>query len=153
MICLLITTQVIFNFISRVAGTAVNLTIPSYSEIAGYMLASASFLALSYTLMKGGHIRVTLFIKPLNRPLRLFIELLCLAFAFGFSIFASYYMVNLARQSFRFGDLSSGILAIPIWIPQSILSAGLIVLAIALADLFVQTLRRGEPAIQNTESL
>lgn len=152
-ICLLVTSQVVLNLVSRLAGTAFNVTIPSYSSISGYMLACASFLAMSYTLMKGGHIRVTLFIGRFNSPLRLAAELFSLALAFSFSGFATYYMINLTRQSLRFGDLSSGMLAIPIWIPQSVVSFGLVVLTIALADLFVQTIQRGEPAIQSKEVL
>lgn len=152
-ICLLVTTQVVFNLISRLAGTSLNLTIPSYTEISGFMLAGASFLAMSYTLMKGGHIRVTLFIGFLDRRLRLLSELFSLALGLGFAAFAGFYMINLTRQSLRFGDLSSGIVAIPIWIPQSVVSFGLIALTVAFADLLIQTIQRGEPAIVNKETM
>ncbi len=40
----------------------------------------------------------------------------------------------MTHDSWRFGDLSPGLLAVPIWIPQSVMLAGLTILTIAFVD-------------------
>lgn len=66
LICLLVTTQVVLNLIAKIWGASVSFTIPSYADFASYFLAASSFLALSYTFMRGGHIRVTLLFNMLG---------------------------------------------------------------------------------------
>ena len=145
--------QVAFNIITRLRLLEASLTIPSYADISGYLLAAASFLALAYALTRGGHIRVTLVLNAGGPRLRHAADLFSLAVCGAISGVAVWYMANLNYQSFRFGDKSPGILAIPIWIAQIPLTLGLAVLTIAFADLFMRTLRSGEPLpeIQQTE--
>ena len=139
LICLVVTLQVIFNFITKLFGTSVALTIPSYAEFAGFFLAAASFLALAYTLNKGGHIRVTLVLQFLPQKARLVFEVAGLFVCAITAIYATWFMGKLALDSYSFGDMSPGIIAIPLWIPQSSLVIGLGVFAIALTDLTIST--------------
>lgn len=152
-ICLLVTTQVMLNLVTKYGSFDVNLTIPSYADFAGYMLAASTFLALPYTLTRGGHIRVTMVLKVMPAGLRVASEVLCLALAAAVAGFASYYMYLLTHESYEFGDMSSGIVAIPLYIPQSTVLAGLVLLTVALVDLTVQTVRSGWPVLvqMNTE--
>ena len=78
-ICLLVSTQVLFNLITRFGGGSVNLTIPSYGDFAGYFLAASSFLALAYTLTRGGHIRVNLMLTRLPSRAQWLAEILSLS--------------------------------------------------------------------------
>lgn len=152
-ICLLVTAQVVLNLVTKYGPFDVNLTIPSYADFAGYMLAASSFLALAYTLTRGGHIRVTMVLNAMPARLRLVSESLCLALGAAIAGFASYYMYLLTHESYEFGDMSSGIIAIPLYIPQSAVLAGLVILTIALVDLTLQTVRAGRPVLvqMNTE--
>ena len=137
-ICLLVCSQVVFNLITRLAGGSVNLTIPSYADFAGYFLAASSFLALAYTLRQGGHIRVNLVLTRLPITARLVAEIFSITVCTAISFFATFHMAKLCLESFEFGDLSPGIIAIPLWIPQSSVLLGLAILTIALIDcLFV----------------
>jgi TRAP-type C4-dicarboxylate transport system permease small subunit len=140
LICLLVSMQVIFNLITKLFGTSVALTIPSYAEFAGFFLAAASFLALAYTLTRGGHIRVTLILQFLPKTARLVFEVIGLALSAATAIYATYFMARLMYESYKFGDLSPGIIAMPLWIPQMSLVLGLAILAIALLDLTISTL-------------
>ena len=137
-ICILVFAQVIFNIVDRtsslVTGTAIGLSIPSYADFTGYFLANASFFALAFTLREGGHIRVTLFIQHVPSRLRRLIEYWCVGLAAAVSIYFTWYMGLLVVESFVFNDMSSGMIPVPIWIPQSGMLAGLIVLSIALVD-------------------
>jgi TRAP-type C4-dicarboxylate transport system permease small subunit len=102
-------------------------------------------MALAYALTRGGHIRVTLVLTFAPERVRFIADLFSLALCGLISAAAVYFMASLNYQSFRFGDKSPGILAIPIWIAQLPLTIGLAVLTIAFADLFVRTLHEGKP--------
>ncbi len=137
-ICLLVVCQVILNLIDRMStlltGAAIGLTIPSYADFTGFFLAAASFLALAHTLRQGGHIRVTLIISHLNKRLRHVFEIWCLLLATSVTTYFSWYTFTLTRESFIYNDLSPGMVAVPIWIPQLAMLLGLIILSIALFD-------------------
>ena len=149
LICVLVCTQVTFNIITKVGLFGLNLTIPSYADFAGYFLATSSFLALAYTLQKGGHIRVTLLTSAVGDRFRFVLEIFALAISAGATLFAVFYMARLTRDSLEFGDVSSGIIAIPLYIPQVAVLVGLAIFAIALLDLLIQTILAGRPVIEN----
>lgn len=146
-ICLIVAAQVTLNLVARIGGPGWSLTIPSYADFSGYLLATASFLALAHTLRAGGHVRVTLLVHNLPRPARLACEAAALALALAASLYGLYYLVALVEESHRFGDRSHGIVSIPLWAPQSVVAAGLGVFCIALADTLVETLRAGGPVL------
>ena len=53
----------------------------SLAEIAGYLLAAASFLALAGTLKGGAHIRVTMLLSAFSESRRRYLEILAFAVA------------------------------------------------------------------------
>ena len=138
LICAVVMAQVVLNLIDKIArmatGSAIGLTIPSYADFTGFFLAAASFLALAYTLREGGHIRVTLFLSSLRSPLRRVFEFWCVGAAAAMTLYFTWYMALLVHESFVYNDLSPGMIAVPIWIPQSSMLIGLAVLSIALMD-------------------
>ncbi len=138
-ICILVSTQVLFNVVTRFSGGSVNLTIPSYGDFAGYFLAASSFLALAYTLTRGGHIRVNLVLTRLPSRAQWIAEILSLSICTALSAYVTFYIAKLCMESHEFGDLSSGIIAVPLWIPQSVVLLGLAILTIALTDCLYRT--------------
>jgi len=152
-ICILVFAQVILNIVDRlsslITGSAIGLSIPSYADFTGFFLAAASFFALAFTLREGGHIRVTLFIQNVSPGLRRLIEFWCIGLATAVTIYFAWYMGLLVLESYEFNDLSSGMIAVPLWIPQSGMLAGLIVLSIALVDEFFSLLSGDDPSYQN----
>lgn len=151
LICLVVAAQVVLNLITKIFGAAYSMTIPSYADFAGFSLAAASFLALAYTLKAGGHIRVTLLLQTFRDTPRFWSELFSLALGATLSGFATFYMIRLNFESHDYGDLSHGIIAIPLWIPQLATSAGLLMLTIAFVDLFVSTIIAGKPVLENMD--
>lgn len=149
-ICLIVVCQVMLNLLDRlstlVRGTAFGLTIPSYSDFTGFMLAAASFLALAYTLREGDHIRVVLLTSRLPRKLYGIVEGWCISAALFISLYFTWYTAGLTYESFSYHDLSSGMIAVPIWIPQIFMLLGLVILSIALVDELVTLLRGGVPS-------
>jgi TRAP-type C4-dicarboxylate transport system permease small subunit len=149
-ICVVVLLQVGANAIDRIAewttGAPVGLVVPSYAEFAGFFLAASSFLALAYTLRHGGHVRVSLLVRRFTGATRRAFELWCSGFAALLCGYFAYFTVRLMIESWRFGDLSPGLIPVPLWIPQTSIALGLIVLAVALVDEFVTVLRGGEAA-------
>ena len=126
-------------------GSAIGLTIPSYADFTGFFLAAASFLALAQTLRQGGHIRVTLVISHLPPGLRHILEIWCLMLTSGVTVYFSWYTFSLVHESFIYNDLSPGMVAVPLWIPQAAMLLGLVILAIALLEELIDGLRGKKP--------
>lgn len=128
-----------------------DFVILSLAEISGYLLAAASFLALAPTLKAGVHIRVTMAIGVLNEPMRRVAEF----FAFGLAAIAAGYMTwhfaNFAYVSFRFNEVSSGVVRVPLCFPQAVMALGALVLTIALVDELVVLATRGRPSFRAAE--
>ena len=148
-ICLTVLVQVVFNIIDKLAvavgGEAIGLVLPSYAEITGYFLAAATFFALAGTFRNGVHIRVTLVIRHLPALWSRWIEGWCCAIGLAASAYFAFWAANLALESWQFGDLSPGIIPIPIWIPQLPMALGLVCLAAAFADALFQIIGGSEP--------
>lgn len=152
-ICLLVSTQVFLNLVTKVLGTGASYSIPSYADFAGYFLASSSFLALAYTLTRGGHIRVTLVLGRLPAKSRWISELFSLLVATGVTVFVLWHMVELAHSSYIYEDASPGMVVIHLWIPQSVVCVGLLILSIALVDSLIQTIIKKTPVITQQETI
>ena len=150
LIGLLVLCQVLLNAIDRLSslltGSAIGLTIPSYADFTGFFLAAASFLAMAHTLREGGHIRVTLLITQFGPKLQRAFEVWCLLLAAATAAYFTWYTFSLVRESFTYHDLSAGMVAVPLWIPQAAMLLGLAVLTVALGDELVRVLR-GKPPV------
>src|SRR5581483_8691855 len=101
--------------------TLFGILVPSAPEIAGYCMAASAFLALSYTFRNGGHVRVSLLLYQLGPKLRLKAEFVCLTVAMLLSAFFLFYLVDMTLETYKVGEVSSGVIAIPLVIPQTIL--------------------------------
>jgi TRAP-type C4-dicarboxylate transport system permease small subunit len=143
----LIACLVLAQIVGRMAGVLV----PGADDLASYALVATSFLALAYTLKAGGHIRVALLLRRLwPRPRRL-AEVGALAIGTAITLYFVWFTIELAWLSWRFGDMSQGVLPIPLWLPQSVMAAGLIVFAVALIDELVLVLNGGLAGYQQAE--
>ncbi|MFP4126127.1 MAG: TRAP transporter small permease [Alphaproteobacteria bacterium] len=123
------------------------LTFPGATSYAGYCMAAASFFAFASALNHGAHIRVSLLLQAAGRYRR-WLELWCFAVA---SALMWYFVVHATRStlwSWRFGDVSQGQDATPLWIPQSAMVIGGTVFAIALTDHLVRVIRTGASGIR-----
>lgn len=155
LICALVVAQVVLNLGDKLLGAVLDaplgLSIPSYSDFAGLFLAAGTFFALAYTFHEGGHIRVSLVLQALGPRVNRACDVLCLLIALGFSVYFAWYMGLLTEESLRFGDKTTGIVPIPLWIPQTAMTCGLIALAIAVGDDLVRVLRGVAPAFRAAE--
>ena len=144
----LILTQVSLGLVDRifaVAGaSALGLAIPSYAEIAAYLLVAATFLGLSSTLVHEVHVRVTLFLGHAPEAVARAMNVACGLIGFGVSAFFLWRCTVLVHESWSFGDTSYGQVAIPLWMPQSTMVVGLAFLTLAFVDFTWRTLAAAE---------
>jgi len=154
-ICGMVLLQVGANLIDKIAalvtGEPIGLVIPSYADFTGFFLAAASFFALAHALRAGSHIRVTLLLHHLSAPHRRLVELWCVAVSAGLTAYFTVYMALLVQESVVYGDVSPGMVPVPLWLPQSAMALGLLVLTIALLDEFVTLLGGGVASYEGTE--
>ncbi|WP_333834184.1 TRAP transporter small permease [Rubrimonas sp.] len=106
---------------------------PGATDYAGYAMAGASFFGFAYALNHGAHIRVSLVLNLMGAR-RYWLELACFAIGAVISSYLAWYAVRAVRWSLRFGDVSQGLDRTPLWIPQSAMAAGAILLALAFWD-------------------
>jgi len=135
----------------QIVGRWFGLIIPSTEDFSGYLLAAASFLALAYTFRHGGHIRVTLLINLLPSSLQhrlMYLVLMLFAIIAGFG---AYHLSYLVYESWSFGELSQGYIAVPIWIPQLPMALGAVLFFIALIDDIVSSFLGHTPAFLGLE--
>lgn len=126
----------------RLAGlTPFGFIVPSIAEICGFLLAAASFLALAQALVSGAHIRVGMLVDRLPVSARRFTEAGVGLLAFGLALYATWSVGHLAWKSLAFNDVSYGIVPVPLWLPQGVMTLGLAILAIAVLDVTVRAWR------------
>ncbi len=113
------------------------------AEYSGYCMASASFFALAYTFVEGGHIRITLFLEKLSGYKKKIVEVWCLIVASFFSGYLAFYFTKMLLISFKFQERSEGADEILIWIPQSSVAVGSIIFFISVFHQLILKIKNG----------
>ncbi|MFT4725942.1 MAG: TRAP-type C4-dicarboxylate transport system permease small subunit [Granulosicoccus sp.] len=137
--------SIAITIILQVAGRFVGITIDS-TESAGFFLAGATFLGLAHTFRQGEHIRVTLVTRLATGQLARILNLWGVGVSIALLFYMTYWAFDLVYFSYKFNDISPGLLAVPFWIPQSVMAIGLLVLNIALIDELVSLIKGQEPS-------
>lgn len=147
MIAVIVFTQVSFNIIdagiAAVSGKSLGLLIPSYSLFSGYALGWATFLSLGLGFRRAVHIRVTLIEGRLPRVPRLITLTLVSIIGAVTATVIAWNFAHLTWESWVWGDRASGLVKLPLWVPQAGMCFGLIVFVIACLDTLIEMLRYG----------
>jgi TRAP-type C4-dicarboxylate transport system permease small subunit len=133
LICVLVLAQIV----ARMAGSMV----PSSDELAGYAMAASGFLGLPYALHRGAHIRVALLFKFLSARGNHWIEVFSTLLGLLICTYLAWYCALFTIESYQFHDVSSGMLPIPMWLPQTAMLLGTAILVVAMFDRLVAMLR------------
>lgn len=128
-----------------------DFVILSLAEISGYLLAAASFLALAPTLKAGAHIRVTMALGVMSAPLRRAAEFLAFALAACVAGYMTWNFAKFAYVSWRFDEVSSGVVQVQLAYPQAVMALGALVLTVALVDEVVMIAMCGRPSFRAAE--
>jgi TRAP-type C4-dicarboxylate transport system permease small subunit len=136
--------------LAQIVGRLFGILVPSANELAGFSMAAATFLALADTLGSGGHIRVSLVIQRLGGRVRRAVELWCLAVGTLLIGYFTAYAIVMVWESYDFGDVSPGLLPVPLWIPQLGMAVGLLAMAMIFLEELVHVWRGGVPVYEES---
>ena len=127
------------------AGRPLGINLPAGDDFASWCMAATAFLGLAHTFRHGEMIRVGLLIDRFEGKTRRAIEIFCLVVGTGFIAFFAWHAVVMNYQTWLFKDMSTGVVVVPLWIPQLGFSGGLVILLIAFVDELVHVLRGNDP--------
>ena len=140
-LCLIvILVLIVLQMLARWTGEV----FPGAPDYAGYAMAAASFLAFANALNKGSHIRVSILLNALNHRGRYILEIWCFAIGTAVAWYMTYFIYRMIGFALKFNDVSQGQDATPLWIPQSAILVGIVILAIALTDNLISLLLTGK---------
>jgi TRAP-type C4-dicarboxylate transport system permease small subunit len=142
----LVTTFAIMMVMS--VGRQFGLNIPAGDDFASWAMAAMAFLGLAHTFKRGEMIRVGLLLERLHGRTKQIAEIAALGVAAAFILYFTRHAVQMTYDSWRFNDQATGVLAIPLWIPQLGYSGGLVILSIALVDEMVNVIQGNRPTYE-----
>lgn len=117
------------------------------TDYAGYLMAASAFLAFAHALNRGAHVRIELFLSMLGRQRR-WGERICFALSTAIATWFAYHCCRQTYLSYVLNDVSQGLDATPIWIPQLAMALGASLLALAVADHALRLLLTGDHQIE-----
>jgi TRAP-type C4-dicarboxylate transport system permease small subunit len=125
---------IFFLMLALSAGRDVGINIPAGDDFAAWCMAALAFLSLAYTFKSGEIIRVGFVLDRLQGRSRRIAEILSLLTGSAILGFFAWHATRMTWDSYRFNDMSQGVVAVPLWIPQLGYAVGLVVLFIAFLD-------------------
>lgn len=135
-------------FVSMLATTIMResgLRTGGWEDVVSWLTAAAAFFGLAHTFKHGDFVRVELLMSNLKPAPRRALELFALLAG---TVFVGYLAVSTTayvHQSWVFGDMSGGLIVVPIWVPQLSFVFGSWLLFIAIVDELVLVLRGARP--------
>lgn len=122
-----------------------NKPIMGVDEGTGFLVVAIVMLGAAEALRRGDHIRIDLLVDHASPRLRWWLELWSLASVICFAallLVASWHTVRFSRA---FGAYSTGYLSIPMWIPQSTMVVGSVLLGLAALAVLLDRAGRRRP--------
>ncbi len=126
-------------------GRPLGIDIPSGDDFAAWSMAAMAFLGLAYTFKSGDMIRVGLLIDRFEGRTKQAVEILSLTIALGFTAFFAWHAIKFVNFSYMLNDRSTGVVSVPLWIPQLGYVSGLVLLTVALLDELIHVILGGTP--------
>ncbi len=135
---------IVLQMIARWTGSV----FPGATDYAGYCMAASAFFAFAYALNRGAHIRVSLLLNHMGRA-RAAGEIWCFTLGAIVSTYLAWYAVKGVWFSRQLNDISQGLDATPIWIPQLSMAIGSVLLAICFWDNLARQIFTGRHGIES----
>lgn len=124
------------------------ISLSGNDDLVSWMCAAAAFLPMAQAFRRGDFVRMLLVLDQLSPRRRRLAEIIALLIALVASATLAGWANYGVYESWRYEEMSIGLLVVPIWIPQLSFAIGTLVLLIAVVDELTTTLRGGKPAYQ-----
>lgn len=99
-------------------------------DVSLYLLIAAGFLGSAYALRSGSHFRMVIFADMLGPKVRRWADRITYLATFAFAVMMAWLTAGYVLDNYNAGFTSGTILDAPLWIPQSVMPIGAIVLAL-----------------------
>ena len=139
--------MIALTIVGQICGRFVGIAIDS-TETAGFSMAAMTFFGLAYTFRQGEHIRVTLFLRFASGSVKRALDLFAIGFCIIFMSYLTYWAFDFVYFSYKFDEISQGLLAIPFWIPRLSMALGSLIFLIAVIDEFLSVLKGDNPSYE-----
>lgn len=123
--------------LAQVGARFMGSQIPSADDFAAWCMAASVFLALPSTFLRGDHIRVTLLFGSVSPKLRFVMDVLSTVIAIVLLGWGVWYVGEYVYESYVYHDVSQGIIAVPLWIPQCAMLVGMSLMLMAFIERLV----------------
>lgn len=133
---LLMISEVAVRTLSNVFP-AVPASVPGAWEYSSYLMAASFTFGAAMTLRAGGHIRVSLVLARAKPQTRRILEIAAALGGTGLTAFLAYAMVRFTWGAFERGQTSISS-DTPLWIPESAVTFGIILLALQFLARLIQ---------------
>ncbi|MGJ7491793.1 TRAP transporter small permease [Variovorax sp. ZT4R33] len=129
-------------------GRQVNWHVSGLNDVVAWLCAAAAFLAMAHAFRHGDFVRVTLLLDSVGPKLRRILDVVCLLIASVSVAYLTYAATSFTWESYEFAEMATGLVVIPIWIPQATFVVGCWLLLIAMVDELVGVVRGEKPSYQ-----
>ncbi|MDR1508913.1 MAG: TRAP transporter small permease [Synergistaceae bacterium] len=102
-------------------------------ELARYLYVWQTWVASSYAVKRGRHLRITSLADKTSQKSRVVVEIAVLAIWLAFSIFLCYIASSLCRKIFNQGQVSSA-MGLPMWIAYLAVPTGTVLMSFRLVQ-------------------
>jgi TRAP-type C4-dicarboxylate transport system permease small subunit len=123
---------IVLVVLAQVGCRLLGIVTQGLDEVVAWLTAAACVSGFGYAFRHGAHVRVELLTDRLRGRWARGARLASLAAALVIASFAAYSCTLMAWESYAFHDLGQGVIALPLWIPQSALALGTVTLALAV---------------------
>ena len=114
-------------------------------DLTKWFSAAAAFLAMAHTFRHGDFVRVTLLIEHVGARARRVMEIAALTVATAACGYLAFWAARSTYESWVYKEMSDGVIAVPMWIPQLSFAVGAVLLAIAVVEQLVLVVRGAVP--------
>lgn len=120
-----------------VARKLFGFSLQGADEIGGYVLEIQGAIGFSYTMLRRAHTRIDIFIVRFGQGTQRMLNVLAMLSMAAFAVFMAWRGGAAFFETLEYGSIANSPLATPLWIPQSIWFAGLVVFAVAASGLAI----------------
>jgi TRAP-type C4-dicarboxylate transport system permease small subunit len=138
---------IVLIFVAMICASALRqlgVAVAGVDDVVSWLTAAAASLGMAFR--NGDFVRMTLIIDRLPSRRRRIVETTALAIALVGTAYAAYWVVRSVYESWVYQEMTSGLLVMPLWVPQISFAIGTVLLFIALADEFINVVRGGTPS-------
>ena len=114
-------------------------------DLVAWSCAASAFLAFAHTFRYGDFVRVTLLIERLGPRARRWQEIGSLVIGALFTGYLAFWAIRYVYESWQYKEMSTGLIVVPIWIPQLSFVVGAALLFVAVVDQLVVVMLGSKP--------